>query len=411
MKICLLEITQGCIPVSLRTLANYACKFLKTDEDIEYIYKDIYQLSFTSNSFKEELAYIKKQKPNLICLTIWIWNYLETIELSKLLKKELPEIPIVLGGLGVFYPENFLKNNPQFDLYCYEKQGEEVFIDILEYYLNKRDIQNIDGICYIKDTEFYINKRHIRPIRVEGLYGIFNRFPIESFLENTENYVPFEIVRGCSNGCAYCSWGEENRSITKDPIRITEEINSISPKLGVFFSDATALTPEFLEVYRQLTCKKWIYLFVSGSTPLNIESSKTIVDGIPKFKNVLIEIGIQSFNEKVLNYLNREVYLEVLEYWKKVKNDFPFVELQIDLIAGLPFQTLEDIKNNMCIAKKYGNTTVFSLVAFPNTKVWKEHTSWGAVFNKEYPYNLIKTDYLTEEEVIALQSINNSENI
>ncbi|MBE6139019.1 MAG: radical SAM family heme chaperone HemW [Firmicutes bacterium] len=85
-----------------------------------------------------------------------------------------------------------------------------------------------------------------------------------------------------------------------------------------------------------------------------------------------LSIGIQTFNEKYLTFLNRNhTKQEIIEKINLAK-EIGFKNINIDLIYGLPNQTLEELNEDIEEFLKLNITHIstYSLIIEPNTKIY-----------------------------------------
>ena len=195
MKVLLLEIFARGIPLSLRSLANYALKDPYIKKEVQFDLVEIPipyngnledylpKLLAFSNTTPQILSSLKEKHPapDVVCMSIWMWNYPHVLGLSKKIKDLYPNSKLILGGFGVLHPEKFLKANPQFDAYCYERQGEEAFTDYLYSLLAEEDLLEVPGFYYRDKETLKKSPQNEKPILVENLYGLYESFPIKEF--------------------------------------------------------------------------------------------------------------------------------------------------------------------------------------------------------------------------------------
>ena len=85
-----------------------------------------------------------------------------------------------------------------------------------------------------------------------------------------------------------------------------------------------------------------------------------------------LSIGIQSFNEKYLKFLNRNHTKEDITKKINLAKEIGFKNINIDLIYALPNQTIEELTNDIDEFLKLDITHIstYSLIIEPNTKVF-----------------------------------------
>lgn len=88
------------------------------------------------------------------------------------------------------------------------------------------------------------------------------------------------------------------------------------------------------------------------SIEINVESMSTNkMKLMQKYGVNRISIGVQTFNSKLLVNLEREHTVSELMYWLNVFKKNHFNNISIDLMYALPFQTIDDIKNDLSIVE------------------------------------------------------------
>ena len=85
-----------------------------------------------------------------------------------------------------------------------------------------------------------------------------------------------------------------------------------------------------------------------------------------------LSIGIQTFNEKYLSFLNRKHTKEEIANKIKICKEIGFKNINIDLIYGLPDQTLDELNSDIYEFLKLDITHIstYSLIIEPNTKLY-----------------------------------------
>ena len=145
-------------------------------------------------------------------------------------------------------------------------------------------------------------------------------------------------------------------------------------------------------------------LYIGGGTPssLNIEELKYLFDIIKIFKlndnfeftfecNIDIDydklkllyenkvnrlsIGIQTFNDKLLKYLNRFHTKEEVINKINLAKEIGFKNINIDLIYAIKNQTLNDLDNDIdeYLKLNINHISTYSLIIEPNTKLYIDH--------------------------------------
>jgi hypothetical protein len=123
-----------------------------------------------------------------------------------------------------------------------------------------------------------------------------------------------------------------------------------------------------------------------------------IIDKVPKgmFR---FEIGIQTVNQKAnLEVSRKQNFDKTAGVINALKNH---VEMHLDLIVGLALDYFEDIKYSFEeVFKLYPPELQLGFLKFlKGTPLREKHHQHGFVFDPIAPYQIIKSDYLSEQEL------------
>ncbi len=85
-----------------------------------------------------------------------------------------------------------------------------------------------------------------------------------------------------------------------------------------------------------------------------------------------LSIGIQTFNNKYLNYLNRNHDNKTVTQKINIAKEIGFKNINIDLIYALPDETLDELNNDLELFLKLDipHISTYSLIIEPNTKLY-----------------------------------------
>ena len=155
---------------------------------------------YTINQQKDEiLRGVYRQKPDVLCVSCYIWNISYVKELMGDVKKILPDTDIWVGGPEVsFDAETFLKGCPwACGVMCGE--GEETFLELASHYVQQTgSLEDIQGIVFRQGEDMI--KTGQRPImdmdKLVFPYGDMSLF--------SHKIIYYESSRGCPFSCSYC---------------------------------------------------------------------------------------------------------------------------------------------------------------------------------------------------------------
>jgi Radical SAM superfamily len=224
-----------------------------------------------------------------------------------------------------------------------------------------------------------------------------------------EHMMLFETQRGCPYSCAYCYYNKSRQHVSY----VCDDM--------VLSAVQWALANEVPELYLldpSLNTRPKLKSLLKKIEQLNSEHRLSIIseiraEGIDDEMASLFakagfswfEIGLQSTNQAALKLMKRPTHLERflggISFLKKHE-----VLPRIDLIVGLPGDTLEGFKQSVDYLAEndlVDDVQVFPLSVLPGTEFRLQHQKLGLCFEPSPPYTIIETpDFSTEEIMMAL---------
>ncbi len=346
-------------------------------------YKDCTQLQeYTINDNIHEIAEkLLKTAPSIIGIGVYIWNSLEVYKLISIIKLVSPKTIIILGGPEVSH-KPFRVNFDVAD-YIIEGEGEVSLYNLI------RDIN--DGIIHEKTT---IGRCTPDLKQIELPYKYFTDHDIK----NRVIYV--EASRGCPFKCEFC-------------------LSSIDNSVRDFNIDL--LLKEFQTLWDRGARN---FKFIDRTFNLNIDKSNTILDfflnkkedflvhfevipehfpesiknKIAEFRpgTIQLEVGIQTLNSEIATRINRNMDFD------KIKKNLHFLEeqtnahLHVDLIIGLPGETIESFANNLNRLGELTNCEIQLgiLKKLSGTTLDRHDIKYGMIYSKQPPYEILQNDLI-----------------
>ncbi len=150
-----------------------------------------------------------KYKPDVVCVSTSIGSLQYFDEVYTAVRKELGNIPIIVGGLYATYAfEQFL--NVYSDVFCIVGEGEEAIVKILDnidkakttLQLCEMAQSDCPNLAFIRDGKLITTERSVLDL------SIMNSVPAHIFakrINDAKGCVRMEASRGCPwNNCSYC---------------------------------------------------------------------------------------------------------------------------------------------------------------------------------------------------------------
>lgn len=328
-------------------LTTLNAKYIHTSLALRWLYvanKDRFDISFIEYVIKEDIEKIADEllslSPDVIGIAVYIWNVEKIKQLVTLLKRRKPELIIVLGGPEVTYEPQYFLQKWEVD-YIISGEGEFVLGELLMSIEegNSVDIAGVSSKVHIS--------RIVVKAEIERLTTLSSPYQLEEDRENMKNrMIYFESSRGCPYQCSYCL-----SSLEKDVRYFPQQY--IYDNLGyliqggakqIKFLDRTfnlnkehtkSIFDFLIDNYKEnLSCQFEIYADI-----LNDEAIDYLNQHLPP-NYFRFEIGIQSTYEPTNDAVNRRQDFNLLAANIKKIMAGGKIDLHLDLIAGLPYETL-----------------------------------------------------------------------
>jgi radical SAM superfamily enzyme YgiQ (UPF0313 family) len=323
------------------------------------------------------------QQPRIVGIGVYIWNATPAAELVAMLKRERPDLIVILGGPEVSHE---IDEQPICAAADYVISGEAdlAFADVCRKILNGSP--PADRVIAAPLPDF-------RSIRLP--YDFYDPTDIE------RRVVYVEASRGCPFQCEFCL------SALDVPVR--------NVALAEFLAAMQSLLDRGLRQFK----------FVDRTFNLNLNFSRSILeffleryrpglflhfemipDRLPEPLRAVIarfppgalqfEVGIQTFNDAVAARISRRQDNAKLEENLKFLREQTGVYVHADLIAGLPGEDLESFGKGFdrLVALGPQEIQVGLLKRLRGTPIIRHDQAWKMVYSPLPPYEIRQTSVL-----------------
>jgi radical SAM superfamily enzyme YgiQ (UPF0313 family) len=342
-------------------------------------------------SEKEIKRKILEFRPHFIGVTLTITYIAKTYEYFKRLKK-LP-FPLVAGGPHAnCLPEEVLNHGA--DIVAIG-EGELTILGLAEYFLGKKGLEDIEGICF-RNKDGSVHHTPPRPL-IRDLDQIpfpdFSAFPISYYtgVDDPNSSSIFWAVfssRGCPYNCIFCSshnvFGRTYRA--RSPENVFQELEKLYHDYGArhfaFQDDEAFINKERVIAFCNLV--KESQLNLTFSARLRMDSLDVKMLKVMKgagFRR--LAFGLESFNDESLLKMNKNhTVKELFEGFEALENA-GIRTIHYNQLVGFPWETpkhLEDSLEKIAEIPKsirYFCCTV-TLIPYPKTKLYEDyHEKYG----------------------------------
>jgi radical SAM superfamily enzyme YgiQ (UPF0313 family) len=346
------------------------------------------------------LRCLYNHKPEVLGFSCYIWNIETVLRLACALRRLLPDTFILFGGPEMAAEYEGYLNGGIADAVV-PGEGEKPLADLLRGV----PFTEINGLVY----KTAVAKA---PLPTENELLLTHPFPYPPDFNGLEHKtLYYEASRGCPFRCAYCtSQGKELRHKPLSAVfnDLTHFINAKA--LRVKFTDRTFNAREgfAMEVWRFLAERD------NGVTCFHFEIAADLLSGealafLARARAGLFqfEIGVQSTNAETLKAVNRQTNLpRLFENVKRLKaaNN---IHLHLDLIAGLPYETLESLAHgfNAVYGLQPHHIQLGFLKLLKGTPLRENAAALGLVYAPHPPYEILSTPHMPYDDLLVLKAV------
>ena len=372
-------------------------------------YKDNIEIAeYTINNYVDEILMdLYKKKPDLLAISCYIWNIDIVWEITREIKKVLPDVKIWLGGPEVSYQvEELFASHPEIEGVLMG-EGEQTFLELMACYIeNKGSLESIKGISYQTKEGVQINPSR-PPLDLSVV-----PFPYDDLDLFEHKIIYYETSRGCPFSCSYCL-----SSIEKG-IRL-RNLDLVKKELQIFLDHKV---PQVKFIDRTFNCNHnhamaiWEYIkeHDNGITNFHFEISADLLKeeelnllNQMRAGLVQLEIGVQSTNPQTIQAINRKMDLKKLAYAVKRVQAGGNIHQHLDLIAGLPFEDYTSFRKsfNDVYALMPNQLQLGFLKVLKGAPMYQQQREHDILYKGHAPYEVLTTKWLPYEDVLKLKKV------
>lgn len=306
--------------------------------------KPIYDPNVSVADIKESII---NENVNILCLSIFIWNRVQLLQLAKEIKTENPNITIIAGGpdLDAHCNNNFFKEFPYIDYVVYG-DGEETFCSLIDSLIENTPLVNMFNL--VTPNKVYPHKifQHAEFSKISPWLMLKDEIKETVDFFGSNNCILFwEMARGCPYKCSFCDWNnglhnkvKRRRSNWKEEIDFFSELGCelrvIDANWGIYKED--------IEIHEYAVKKLVFHAF--NLPKLNKKVAYDLMSfSYQHFPNENYRVSLQDINDLVLDNIDRPSipWEEHKQLLLDLRVKHPNIILGGEVIVGLPGQTVD----------------------------------------------------------------------
>lgn len=331
------------------------------------------------------LKWVIEENPDVVGFTSYMWNIGRNLVLARKIKKQKPDIRIILGGPEI-NPGHWALESRHIDSF-FLGEGEQAFVDFL------RDREEGKPLKRIYQTRGPVDLKTVPNPYLKKVLVPYEKEPM--FLET---------MRGCPYLCKYCFYSKSFAALRFFPGEHLAELFALARDHGVpeiyLMDPSFNVTPglkEKLEHIKTLNPTR-----IPIHTEIRLES---VTPGIARLMKdagfASVEAGLQSINTKSLAAIgrnwNRERFIRGAGLLQE-----PGIDIKTGVILGLPYDTMEDFGLTLDFVRDLNleeSMEIYPLSLIPGTQLRDEATMLGMTYMKHPPYWVLSTEYMGQKDI------------
>jgi len=358
-----------------------------------------------------------------------------TMEFIKIIKKERPNVKIILGGPACFEKTTikpFTNTIPDLiDAYVV-REGETTLFELITKIKNKEKISNIPGVLIYKNKQYlnFTKREHIKNLDEVG-FPTYEEFNLNNYKHRS---IKLEWSRGCIGNCSFCKarslWGYYR---TKSPESIIEEIDYHVKYYGIkeftLCDNVVGGNVKQLEEICDYLIKKKYNIRLSGHGAVLKKVDANLMQKMKKAGFHRLEYGIETGSNKILKNMNKYFNVEEGERIIRLAHEVG-ITVVLFQIVGFPGETREDFQETLKFFNKNAKNidivqSVNTLHVITNTAIHKnpdkfkinlptknEHFDWISKNGLNTYKERVRRVHILEETLkkLGIQVIENNTN-
>ncbi len=338
-------------------------------------------------------------QPDVVAATLYLFTTEYVQQIFRQLRSCRKGCVFAVGG-----PECLGDNRhlvPAIADVAFRGEGEVVFAEWLRLFRRPERWSGITGLCGRSGEEYYDNGTAEEVGTLDEIPAFYPRMLEARRLP----FVQLETARGCPNGCVFCT-SRKTRLRHKGMERVCQDLAAIHSAgiRDVRLVDRTfnvngRRALQWLERFRLSYADTRFHLEIDPAllTDPIVEAFRVAPAG-----QLHLEMGVQSLEPAVCPLLERKGRPEDVIDWVRKVCQLNGVGVHVDLIAGLPGQTLNGLLQDILALIQAGPAEIQleRLKLLPGTPLAMEPQRWGLQCGAVPPYAVLATQTMTADDLV-----------
>jgi anaerobic magnesium-protoporphyrin IX monomethyl ester cyclase len=368
----------------------YIAKILEEDGDKVTI------LDFSVDVFEEQKIVDAVKTSDAVGITVLSFALENVIEIIKIIKKTKPQLKVIIGGPHcTLFPKKSLEETGA-DI-SVQGDGELIIKDIKKAIKGEIPFSKIPGIYYREDNKI---KKGAELKLIENLDSVpfpsrhlINKYVYgDQFNSKIKNgdYTSIITSRGCPYACKFCSRNSvsmkkyRTRSI-KNILRELKQIQAEGYRYVAVVDDSfLSNKKQAHELLDEIIKEKLNLKFIITAARVDA-AEEELFKKMKKAGVTHIQYGLESGNQDVLDFYNKNITLEKIRYAVNLSNKIGLFNMG-SFILGAPFETKEHFERTANFAKALPLDSVgfATLKYMVGSELWCNAVKDGKISEDDY---------------------------
>ena len=319
---------------------------------------DAFSKNLTPDQFIERTM---DESPDVLGMNCSTHTFLTAMSVLGKIKKQSPEIKIILGGYHATFTAKKILAEYDFIDYIIKGEAEDSLPRLLEHIENNTDPNDVKGISYLREKTLVENEQNIiedldsLPFPDRRLLGDFRYgYYFQGIPLTFDKFTTLSSSRGCSFSCTYCSCTafSHRKWRCRSAENVVDELEILyrdGYRECVFVDDNFTQRISRVEEICDMICERGINMKLYCEGRAN-HASLSLLKKMKSAGFNVIYFGAESASPHVLNYYNKSISpQQTIEAVANAKKAGMLVITSY--ILGAPVETKDDIRHTIDFAQ------------------------------------------------------------
>lgn len=371
------------------------------------------------------IYHILSHSPKVIAFTATSFEFDRVNELAGLIKKLLPDVPVILGGSHAIIAPNDIESS-NFDAFCIG-EGEKVFVEFIMKFKHNLPYHNLKSMWFKNGKDIIRNPIGSICMDLDNLPFLdLDIMDTENLIRMRHGWFSISMSRGCPFECSYCINHIYKRIKSKNmPMHqylrkrsqssIITELEDITKRYRAvlktfnFDDDLVMLYKDWMHRFATLY-QEHIFRIYNINYVINARADTLTIPLVRDLVNSgcsSVRIGVECGNEQIRNkILNKTISnKQIITAFDNCRSFG--LKPEAFIMIGIPTETKKSIKETMklLIRSKPPLTRLSILYPFKHTKIYdycKRHNLFRKGFNSKDIFSMssLKFKNITQTELV-----------